>query len=134
MRTMLFLLAALLPGCSPPWEDPKLSFSTEPLDDLVLREWAVARAEGGDHHVTVRRAVRAFGGCERLEGHLVRSGPELTLRVAAPPSDDEPEAVCGYTATIRELGTGEYRLRVVHAGVDRQRAARTVMDHPIHIR
>ena len=134
MRKMLFLLIALPLGCSDPWQNPELSFSTEPLDDMGMREWAVARTEGGDHRVTLRRAVRVDGGCDRLDGRLVRSGPELTLRVGAPMSDDEPEAVCGYTATIRELGTGEYRLRVVHAGVDRQRAARAVMDHPIHIR
>lgn len=136
MRKAVAILTVLLLGCSEPADRVPLEFSAEPFGEAEVREWSVARTETGDHQVTVRRAIQTRAKCEALEATLMRSGTTYTLRVGAGPRSGPAagEGVCGYTAVLRDLPSGRYHLRVVHAPDVTGGDADLVMDHPIRIR
>ena len=89
--------------------------------------------ESARHTIRVRQTIRVPDPCRRLQGDLLHSAGHITLRVNAVAGEREcpaEETPLAYTASIRDLPSGRYRLRVVHP-VERGGQPEVVLEHPV---
>lgn len=135
MRKLLAVCGTALFGCSDPMDSASLTFAAEPVHAVPVREWGVARTEGGNHEITVRHTTRTSFSCEDLAAELMHHGRDFTVRVrgSGEPRPAGAVAGCRYTAVIAGIPSGRYGLRVVHSGIESGAKAKDVLNQPIHI-
>lgn len=126
----------VLTACAEPLDEMSLDFTAEPLDAAEVREWSVAKAEGGFHRITVRRTLPEPDTCQSVKGDLATSGGDIMLRVTSQSTRECPPsaALYGYTAIIEGVPAGRYNLKVIHLRAGESGRGEVVMRQPIHVR
>lgn len=129
----VFLIAAAAACANGPAE---VEITAEPIAREAVRSGSMATVRSGHHAIRVRHTIRVPDACHELQGDLLHTGGELTLRLHPEPNGREcapEETYLAYEAHIRELNPGRYSLRVVHAPSDRRNGSEVVLDHPVAV-
>lgn len=130
MRRVATPILLLLAGCA---SEPEVELAATRLNEAEWRSWSRPGVESAHRHITIRRAIRT-PACRHLDAQVVRTGRELTLRVAATPVDPPcaaSDTLWGYMAVIQNLDPGQYRLSVLHSFPSDAMRPETVLRHQV---
>ncbi|MDQ3555338.1 MAG: hypothetical protein M3409_00975 [Gemmatimonadota bacterium] len=135
IRTCLPMLLSLAACSFPLTSEPSaLDFTSRPATSGAYAERPELTVTGSEGRIVVEAGLSTPDPCREISGALRRSGSELTLEVTIQRSGEICIAAIGafeYTATIRDLAPGEYRLRVVHEFRGTGWAGGTVLDQQV---
>ena len=124
--------ALLLSACTP---DPEADVAAVRLDSAGVAAWPGASVGSARHAVTVRDTLHAHTACLDFDADVLVHGNDLRLRITSAPTDEAcagGTAVFEYRAVVRDLPSGQYNLRVIHAHAP-EGTPRLVREHPIGV-
>ena len=137
MHPLFTLLAgsmAACAACSDGGGPAPVEIEARPVTREAVRTGSLSSVESGGHAIRVRQTIRVPDACRTLDGDLLRTGNDLTLRVHAAPDGracPPSEAYLAYRAHVRGVPAGRYSLRVVHASGTHREGSRVVLEHPV---
>ena len=141
-RTLLSVLAVVVAACSPTAvelrPDPRLEFAYGPDFREYLSPTPQLLATPGNGQITVAAMMTEPHGCEDFEAALSSGDQTLELTVSIFPTRTFKSctglaANFMYTAQLKELEDGTYRLRVRHTYPESDRPDRVVLDRTITV-